>query len=56
MIHAQTVREDQLDAMKELGVKVAVQEEKTVTLFDSTMDIHDPEKYARSFAVNSLAS
>ncbi len=45
-----------LDAMKELGVKVAVQEEKTVTLFDSTMDINDPEKYARSFAVNSLAS
>ena len=45
-----------LDAMKELGVKVAVQEEKTVTLFDSTMNINDPEKYARSFAVNSLAS
>jgi len=45
-----------LDAMKELGVKVAAQEEKTVTLFDSTMDIKDPEKYARSFPVNSVVS
>ena len=44
-----------LEAMKELGVKVAVQEEKTVTLFDSTMDIKDPEKYAQSFPVNSIA-
>jgi len=42
--------------MKELGVKVAAQEEKTVTLFDSTMDIKDPEKYARSFPVNSVVS
>jgi len=41
--------------MKELGVKVAVPEEKTVTLFDSTMDIKDPEKYAHSFPVNSIA-
>jgi nitrate/nitrite transport system substrate-binding protein len=45
-----------LDAMKELGVKVTAQEEKTVTLFDSTMDIKDPEKYARSFPVNSIVA
>jgi len=45
-----------LEAMKELGVKVAVEEQKTVTLFDSTLDIKDPEKYAHSFPVNSLAS
>ena len=45
-----------LEAMKELGVKVAVQEEKTITLFDSVFDSKDPEKYARSFAVHSLAS
>jgi len=45
-----------LEAMKELGVKVAVQEEKTITLFDSVFDSKDPEKYAKSFAVHSLAS
>ena len=43
-----------LDAMKELGVKVTAQEEKTVTLFDSTMDIKDPEKYAHAFPVNGI--
>jgi nitrate/nitrite transport system substrate-binding protein len=45
-----------LEAMKELGVKVAVEEQKTATLFDSTLDIKDPEKYAHSFPVNSIAS
>ena len=45
-----------LEAMKELGVKVDVQEQTSITLFDSVMDGKDPEKYARSFAVNSLAS
>jgi nitrate/nitrite transport system substrate-binding protein len=45
-----------LEAMKELGVKVNVQEEKSITLFDGVFDGKDPEKYARSFAVNSLAS
>jgi nitrate/nitrite transport system substrate-binding protein len=43
-----------LEAMKELGVKVNVQEEQTITLFDSTMDGKDPDKYAKSFAVHSL--
>src|SRR6186713_2674861 len=38
-----------LEAMKELGVKVNVQEEQKVTLFDSVFDGKDPEKYARSF-------
>ncbi len=45
-----------LEAMKELGVKVDVQEQTSITLFDGVMDGKDPEKYARSFAVNSLAS
>jgi nitrate/nitrite transport system substrate-binding protein len=45
-----------LEAMKELGVKVNVQEEKTITLFDGVFDGKDPDKYARSFPVNSLAS
>ena len=40
-----------LEAMKELGVKVNVQEQTSITLFDSVMDGKDPEKYARSFAV-----
>jgi nitrate/nitrite transport system substrate-binding protein len=43
-----------LEAMKELGVKVNVQEETKVTLFDSAFDIKDPEKYAKSFPVHSL--
>jgi nitrate/nitrite transport system substrate-binding protein len=44
-----------LEAMKELGVKVAVEEQKTTTLFDSTLDIKDPEKYAHAFPVHSIA-
>ena len=44
-----------LDAMKELGVKVNVAEEQKITLFDGVFDGKDPEKYAKSFAVNSLA-
>jgi nitrate/nitrite transport system substrate-binding protein len=43
-----------LEAMKELGVTVKVAEQPTVTLFDGTFDGKDPEKYARSFAINSL--
>jgi hypothetical protein len=43
-----------LEAMKELGVKVNVQEEQTIKLFDGTMDGKDPEQYAQSFAVHSL--
>jgi nitrate/nitrite transport system substrate-binding protein len=44
-----------LDAMKELDVKVTVTEEQKITLFDGTFDGKDPDKYARSFPVNSLA-
>jgi hypothetical protein len=44
-----------LDAMKELGVNTKIAEEQKVTLFDSTLDAADPEKYATSFAINSLA-
>lgn len=44
-----------LEAMKELGVAVKVAPLDKVTLVDSTMDIVDPEKYARSFPVHSLA-
>jgi nitrate/nitrite transport system substrate-binding protein len=43
-----------LEAMKELGATVKVAEQSTVTLFDGTFDGKDPEKYARSFAINSL--
>jgi nitrate/nitrite transport system substrate-binding protein len=44
-----------LEAMKELGVKVNVAEEQKITLFDGTFDGKDPDKYARSFPVNSVA-
>jgi len=44
-----------LEAMKELGVKVNVAEEQKITLFDGVFDGKDPEKYAKSFALNSLA-
>ena len=36
-----------LEAMKELGVKVDVQEQTSITLFDSVIDGKDPEKYAQ---------
>ena len=44
-----------LEAMKELGVKVNVQEEQKITLFDGVFDGKDPEKYAKAFPLNSLA-
>src|SRR5512145_2903016 len=44
-----------LDAMKEMGFKVTVAEEQKITLFDGVYDGNDPEKYARSFAINSIA-
>jgi nitrate/nitrite transport system substrate-binding protein len=44
-----------LDAMKELGVAVKYTPLDRVALADSTLDAADPEKYARSFAVHSLA-
>jgi nitrate/nitrite transport system substrate-binding protein len=43
-----------MEAMKEMGVKVTPPNETKITLFDSVMDSKDPEKYARSFAINSL--
>ena len=44
-----------LEAMKELGVKVNVAEEQKITLFDGVFDGKDPEKYAKSFPIHSLA-
>jgi len=43
-----------LEAMKEMGVVPKVAEEQKITLFDSVFDGKDPEKYARSFAINSM--
>ena len=43
-----------LEAMKELGVAVKVAEEQKITLFDGTFDGKDPEKYAKSFPINSM--
>jgi nitrate/nitrite transport system substrate-binding protein len=44
-----------LEAMKEMGITPKVTAEQKVTLFDSTMDLANPEKYATSFPVHSLA-
>ena len=44
-----------LEAMKELGVTAKVAEEQKITLFDGVFDGKDPEKYARSFPVHSMA-
>ena len=44
-----------LEAMKELGVPVKVAEEDTIKLFDGSFDGKDPERYARSFPINSMA-
>jgi hypothetical protein len=41
--------------MKELGVNVTAPEEKVCTLFDGVFDGKDPEKYAKSFPIHSLA-
>jgi nitrate/nitrite transport system substrate-binding protein len=43
------------DAMKELGVTPRVADLQPVKLFDGTFDPKQPEKYAKSFAVHSLA-
>lgn len=45
-----------LEAMKELGVNTTIAEQQSISLFDSTFDGKDPERYARSFPVNSLAT
>jgi len=43
-----------LEAMKEMGVTTKVADETKITLFDATFDSANPEKYATSFAINSL--
>jgi nitrate/nitrite transport system substrate-binding protein len=43
-----------LEAMKELGIKVAAKDLAPVKLTDGVFDPKDAEKYATSFAINSL--
>jgi nitrate/nitrite transport system substrate-binding protein len=45
-----------LEAMKELGVATTAAEEQKITLFDGTFDGKDPDGYARSFPIHSLAT
>jgi nitrate/nitrite transport system substrate-binding protein len=45
-----------LEAMKELGVATKVVEEQKITLFDGVFDGTNPEKYATSFKVHSMAA
>jgi nitrate/nitrite transport system substrate-binding protein len=45
-----------LEAMKELGVATSVAEEQKITLFDGVFDGSNPEKYATSFKVHSMAA
>jgi nitrate/nitrite transport system substrate-binding protein len=44
-----------LEAMKELGANVAIQEQQQITLYDGTFDGTDPEKYAKAFPIHSMA-
>lgn len=44
------------EAMKEMGVKVTASDLQPVKLADGVFDPKDPERYARSFAVNSIAA
>ena len=44
-----------LEAMKELGAAATIAEQQTITLFDGTFDGREPEKYAASFKVHSMA-
>jgi len=44
-----------LEAMKELGVTTKVAEEQKITLFDGVFDGKDPEHYAGSFPIHSMA-
>lgn len=44
-----------LEAMKEIDVRPKVQDLAPAKLFDSTFDPKNPEKYATSFPINSLA-
>ena len=45
-----------LEAMKELGVNTKIAEEQKITLFDGVFDGKDPEKYAASFKIHSMAT
>jgi hypothetical protein len=45
-----------MDALKDMGVVKKVADVQKITLFDGVFDASDPEKYAKSFPVNSLAS
>jgi nitrate/nitrite transport system substrate-binding protein len=54
-IPKRVIRSDMyLDAMKEMGVTVKIAEEQKITLFDGVFDGKEPEKYARSFAINNV--
>jgi nitrate/nitrite transport system substrate-binding protein len=44
------------EAMKEMAVKVTAQDMQPVKLMDSTFDPKNPEVYAKSFAVHSIAA
>jgi len=44
------------EAVKELGVTVKAKDMTSQKLFDGTFDPKDPETYAKSFAINSLAT
>jgi nitrate/nitrite transport system substrate-binding protein len=44
-----------VEAMKEMGNPVAVQEQQKITLFDGSFDGVDPDKYALSFPVKAVA-
>ena len=44
-----------LDAVKEMGITGRIAMLDKVSLADSTLEAADPEKYARSFPVHSLA-
>jgi nitrate/nitrite transport system substrate-binding protein len=53
----QVIRPDiYMDAMRDMGVVKKPADVQKITLFDGTFDASDPEKYAKSFPVNSLAS
>ena len=43
-----------MEAMKEMGVATKVTEIASVSLFDSTLEAKDPEKYAKSFPIHSM--
>ncbi len=43
-----------MEAMKELGVKKTLTDMQPVKLFDGVFDPKEPEKYAKSFAVNNV--